>query len=161
MHNTCRRIMSGNDKTPSHCINSVYNLYIISKQFFTGILTSLASWAAQKSELTQVTQVLLPYHYNVLSHLLHSCEVALESRIKLLQFSSLITTGSIIQVFFVTSAACLYFSQTHLELKVRRSRTKGNRQIYLYFSESMREGSSLVMIEAQKIQILRLWKGSL
>lgn len=65
-----------------------------------------------------VTQVLLPHHYSVLSYLLHSCEVALVSRVKLLQFNSLITTGYMIQVFFVTPAVCVYFNQTHLELKV-------------------------------------------
>lgn len=49
MRNTCRRIMSGNGKTPSHCINSVIknvHIHLVSHfktQFFTAILKSLVS----------------------------------------------------------------------------------------------------------------------
>lgn len=69
MHNTCRRIMSGNDKTPSHCINSVYSLNLILKHnssLNVDLISLMSSSEAGTKQNTFVTQVLLPYHYNVL-----------------------------------------------------------------------------------------------
>lgn len=58
----------------------------------------------------------------------------------------------------MTQAVCVYFNQTHVELKVGRSRTKGNEQIYLYFSKyerRLKSGND----RSTKVQIMKTMKG--